>query len=235
MLIVSSFHDYYDTSMAWGIDKDCVYSRDVAEIHFHGSNDLPYEKELNLPHGVKLKIIPMIIGFCGQMYPTIKCEYTGDIRLKDEFFFRYEDFESFAGQRGYLEMKTKYFWYRDHIISQAGAKRFFENKFESYQKYFREYHAPVFLIEKSNKPGRVNIKLTINPSLRQLQFVKHKDPFTAFQEIFMFLSGVLGNKEKSTVQISDKDMLKQKGFDQYSFKTGKGEKKPRAKNRGKNE
>ena len=53
---------------------------------------------------------------------------------------------------------------------------------------------------------------------------------------YLLVLYVLGKNfftEKDTVDISDKDRLQQRGFDKYSFKTMKGDKKPRAKNRGK--
>ena len=236
MYIISSFHDYYDTAMSYGIDKSCVYARDVSEIHFNLKIDLPREVQITFSNGIGLRIIPMIIGFCGKMYPTIKFEYSPGYGIlqapKDEYFFRFQDFEDKINMTIGFDKKTRYFWSRGYINSESTAKLFFENEFTSLLSMFREYHAPVILIEESSKT-RTDIKLTVNPNLRQLQFVKHKDPYTAFQEISMYLAGVLGNKEKSTVQISDKDMLKQKGFDEYSFKTMKGDKKPRAKNRGK--
>ena len=27
MLIISKFHDYYDSAIAYGVDKECVYNR----------------------------------------------------------------------------------------------------------------------------------------------------------------------------------------------------------------
>ena len=45
-----------------------------------------------------------------------------------------------------------------------------------------------------------------------------KNSYSAFQDIYMYISGVLGNTEKNMVQISDKDMLYKRGFNKWSFK-----------------
>lgn len=59
----------------------------------------------------------------------------------------------------------------------------------------------------------------INPILKDLDFAGVVDPFTAFQEISMFLSGVLGINEPEMIEISDKHKRDAKGFDDKSFKT----------------
>jgi len=54
--------------------------------------------------------------------------------------------------------------------------------------------------------------------LKQYAFARMADPFTAFQEIQMYISGVLGTNENDMVQISDTDMRDAKGHDNMSFK-----------------
>lgn len=64
-----------------------------------------------------------------------------------------------------------------------------------------------------------NHELELNPSLKAYKFMKVVDPYSAFQEISQFISGVLGNSEKQTVDISDENRLLQHGFDKkFSFR-----------------
>jgi hypothetical protein len=44
------------------------------------------------------------------------------------------------------------------------------------------------------------------------------DSFTAFQEISMFLGGVLGAGEKNIVEVEDKYKITQHGFNKWSFR-----------------
>ena len=53
----------------------------------------------------------------------------------------------------------------------------------------------------------------LNPRLKRFEFYKVFDSYGAFQEIHMFLSGVLGNTEKKTVGVSDIHRLEAHGFD----------------------
>lgn len=55
------------------------------------------------------------------------------------------------------------------------------------------------------------------------------DPFTAFQEISMFLGGVLKRTEVDTVDIGDEAMRDEKGFDEWSFKRHKDDVKKKRK------
>ena len=62
-------------------------------------------------------------------------------------------------------------------------------------------------------------KFFINPLLKDYQFYKVYDAVQTFQEIQMFISGVLGNKEKEIIEVADKYKITQHGFDKkWSFR-----------------
>ncbi len=57
--------------------------------------------------------------------------------------------------------------------------------------------------------------------LGDLQFAKVRDPFTAHQDIASFVSGVLPDRSRDTVEISDTDRIRKAGFDtKTSFRKG---------------
>ena len=59
--------------------------------------------------------------------------------------------------------------------------------------------------------------------MKNYRFVQIKDPPTAFQDIFMYIAGVIGITEPVTVKISDKELAKKKGHDgKYSFRKPPG-------------
>jgi hypothetical protein len=83
MLIVSKFHDYYDTAIGFdGVDKTCVYNRvpkveiskevsKIFEIKMNSWRDGPYQyKVYSSEHkmGSINEIIPFVVGFCGKTY-----------------------------------------------------------------------------------------------------------------------------------------------------------------------
>ena len=61
--------------------------------------------------------------------------------------------------------------------------------------------------------------LVVNPCLRDLEFQRVVDPFTAHQELSQYLSGVLTNNNEPP-QLTDQKVKRDKaGFDNNSFKT----------------
>lgn len=68
-------------------------------------------------------------------------------------------------------------------------------------------------------------KIALLPSLNDLQFYRVMNPQTAFQEIYMYLSGVLGVGDKPMIKIEDKHKISGHGFDKWSFRKMKETKK----------
>ena len=93
----------------------------------------------------------------------------------------------------------------------------FDDNVERNIKLHEEFNSPIFVVYNSFE----ETNLVINPCLRDLQFQKVFEPYTTFQEIDMFLSGVMQSPEKNMINISDKDMRDKKGFNDKSFKKDK--------------
>ena len=88
--------------------------------------------------------------------------------------------------------------------------------------------SPIFLYTSDKEGyGFGHKKFYINPKLQDEEFYRVFDPFMAYQELSMYISGVLGVGERPTVDISDIDMAAKKGFDNKSFRTDPGTRKPR--------
>ena len=93
--------------------------------------------------------------------------------------------------------------------------------FEKYQGVdrpdFVEYHhltgIPSVMIEAES--------LFYNPILKDYEFFKVVDAFQAFQELSMFISGVLGGQSPKMVEISDNIRIEKHGFDKMSFRKEK--------------
>ncbi len=78
-------------------------------------------------------------------------------------------------------------------------------------------HSVGMFLEKTQR------KIVYNASLKELEFFRLFDPYTAFQEISMFLGG-LAVPLKEIPQVPDKIMVGIKGFDQWSFRKLPGKK-----------
>jgi hypothetical protein len=238
MLIIAKKKDYYDgVAGTTGIDKTIVYDRQIIEVeennipefferkryHF-GRNDQSSFHNL-FHHGLKkdLHIVypnyaHFVIGFCGKLY---------------------------VGWKLYSKGKEHYQGYNDVITTITydfeNAKKLFEPQTWGGRKFaddvnnimnhdsielFREFNAPVFVYDGDYGRASINErcsncnhpKFFINPLLKEYQFYKVFNAVQAFQEIQMFLGGVLGRGEKEIVEVADKYKIAQHGFDKWSFR-----------------
>jgi len=76
--------------------------------------------------------------------------------------------------------------------------------------------------------GMYKAWLTKNTSLGALQFYKLFSPTQAYQQIDMYLSGILAAENRPMVEISDKVRAQQHGFDCNSFRKSPTKRKPKS-------
>jgi hypothetical protein len=200
--------------MSTGIDRDCVYRRQTQSTS--------HEKEIRhvLPYSSSriegFEFIAFLIGFAGKLYPLVRIVKIDPDPKKNKNFHMHSisDYIEFKKSHKLVLKQERYYSERD-LYDVKGMKEFFDENFSKYEFLFTKYKVPIFNIEREDH-GTV---LVLNPKLKDFDFVRVKDPFTAFQEIFMFKAGVLGNPEKEIITISDKVKAQQHGHDgKYSFK-----------------
>ena len=228
MYIVSKWHDYYDITMGLGIDKTVVYNRatsitpapnkikdrDLVDI----IDRLPPRRitNRNTTRGKVLLI-------CGEAIPLVEIELDG----KSHHFYSVDKATDFINAKG-LSTQNHYFWWKRHDVdSLEGIKNFLEDKTLSGLTRLHHIHkCPIILVNASQKDEYV----TLNPNLKSLGYQTQKDPYTLFQSIYMFLSGVLGTPEKQPTPISDGIIAANHGHDSpYSFRNVPGKKRGRNK------
>lgn len=231
MFIVSKFHDFYDVGSSYGIDKTCVYKRKVDTVTIKGGNNFHWRDESNgadliydesRPRTVNQReynFRTLAIGFCGVIYPCIQINMTHCHITVPYLFYNADDYMNFVTTHNLRKAKRRYSFYSQVEYTAEYAKRFFDGSFNVFNELFFDHKSPIFVAEYS-RGGK--FKITFNDKLKKFKFYQVKDSFTAFQEVYMYLSGVIGNTEVDMVQISDKDQLYKKGFDDKSFKTSKG-------------
>ena len=237
MYIIGKNKDYYDGVVgSMGIDKTIVYERKTIELDngekvpasiFHhvfpehtkntaiiklaGLNDLNKDGKKKY-EGVD----GFIVGFCGKLYFGWKFGYKKKVwndnyeRFDNEYF--YDVIYGYDNAKKYLD--TRY-WGRNYDDTHRDAMNF--NPIE----IFREFNVPVFIYDHHiwRKCGTQNTGVILNPILKEYEFYKVFDSFMAFQEISMFIGGVLGVGEKEIVEISNENKIVQHGFDKkWSFR-----------------
>lgn len=220
MLIVSKFKDYYDSvAYSKGIDKTIVYKRETLYVKTHYS-EINTPREVDISKNKKLRYF--VVGFCGKLYGGgIYNEIKNGAINKIKIIYDVDNIKTFLKDNSKDIKDLKYYLSRvDNLID------------EKYEKYFREYNTSSFVIfggsdiwmltkDKIKDPANEQ-HLSINHNLKEVEFYKVMDPYAAFQEIEMYISGVLGNSEKEIINISDKDKIMGHGFDyKHSFRKEK--------------
>lgn len=68
-----------------------------------------------------------------------------------------------------------------------------------------------------------------SPCLKDMEFYRVADPFTAFQELSMYISGVMGGRSPGVVDIGNDDRIAKHGFNEWSFRRESVKKPTRGK------
>lgn len=219
MLIVSKYHDYYDTALGFGgIDKTIVYDRIGTATY------VPIEiPTLNRPRYFKtpkfdIEYYFSIIGFCGKLYPYIKkkTRKLGEYEWNVDHIFDAEEIDTILKDivfKWYSKFKSL-----DEILTAVEkANLFVEHKVPSFIAGDIDYSSYNLgtekWITKDLTVKNIRANLVLNPKLKEFGFYKIFDSYGTFQEIQMFLSGVLGLNDKPIVEVSNEQKILQAGFD----------------------
>jgi hypothetical protein len=230
MLIASNFHDYYDSAMGLGIDKTVVYNRKTSKI-------LKPNKTRQTPlHDLIEKLPPNrhhdswwtkggILLICGEAIPFVQFDHY--LHGKFNFYSAHKAVD-FALAKGIPFSSYWSFWRTHYVGNPKGIEHFFNDKaFSGLTRLHEIYNCPVILCERPDKEDKA---ITLNPNLKLLSYQTQKDPYTLFQSIYMFISGVLGTPPKEPRPISDEIKAANHGHDSpYSFRTMPGTKRSRRK------
>ena len=246
MKIVSPFHDYYDTALGHGVDPHVVWKRVPREWNGKGLPlpDVAADAD-SLDAELGPRLLPASrpdrwrtrkpawhyrrgwVAFCGRTYPFIEmidrhdapaspppstfCYSTGEVAalLKKKELARFE--------------RDDRVWRFE--LCRADVDDFFEQSPGSAELH-RVTASPVVvgthtltaeLRRRVAHLRRVEV-VTVNARLADFEFQSVVDPYTAFQELSMYLGGVLGRPEMEHAPIPDDAMRDMKGFDEQSFK-----------------
>lgn len=240
MHIISKFKDYYDSAVGMGIDKSIIYERHDKEI---SNKDYDFAAEINgkpkniwhrssfdfetdHPKKDKTGASEIVIGFCGKLYPAIRFSTLlkrKEFSMVDEYDVEFVfDKEEAIEKLDLKNRKPRYSWGSHKkpidIFNDNWNKVATFDPIETHRKF----NTPIFVWEKDHK-----CDLIINPRLKEFMFARVFDPYTAFQEVQMYISGVLGvGSDGSDIVMTEKQKVQQHGFDaKYGFRTRPKKKK----------
>ncbi len=238
MRIISPFKDYYDIGQSMGVDTSLVYDR-VSKVVV--PNNIYYEStlgdsRLELHHYEEdsIEVRGELLGFCGKAYPSISF---GEGEELQRFFQAeplkkvFDEILNTCPRNGYW-MKMRhgpgdYFKIEGqkspgYSLDLKRLEGFFDpQRFQNseFKESFHRCSAPVFWIGWNENAKKEVFE--VNPFLKPFRFFELVDSYTAFQEISMFLGGVLSSAENKMIVLDDEMKLYKHGFDEKSFKKSK--------------
>lgn len=227
MKIISKFHDYYDSASVF-YDNSLVFKRENKRLNLEDCANIKipfYAVELMSAHedlNTTTEASVNFLYFCGKIYPIYELKkYITLVEKKDGFIQRYKkDQESnyFSSLKELTDVAIEKGLRKSFSLNNESKNiEYILEKIKDYEvnaDVFRELKAPYFMIENKKI-------IEINPVLKKYTKSFKMEAPILYQEIEMYMSGVLGMEEKEIIIVSDKDKRDSKGFDNYSFKKRK--------------
>jgi hypothetical protein len=233
MLIKSDFRDYYDHAMKHGVDRSVVYKRYQRKAETEtrkASMYFPSLGKAGMSHRFEVKAEDFVIGFCGLVYPVVRLSPDGwlfdkERREKTRTAFSIKEVDDYVRKEFRAKDSNWYF-------GRYGARKRFEIHFENvadengrHAKAFEDNRSPIFVWARrdvfSGGKWESKVEITWDAKLEPFEFIRMFEPYTAYQEIAMWLNNQ-AEPRKPIPEISDEIMVEIKGFDKrYSFRKDK--------------
>lgn len=231
MRIISKFHDFYDVGQRSMMDTNVIYLREMTELR---NDDVPtccFSCKLDIPkqpgESYSGEVLFETIGFCGDIIPVVRVQYPSkDVEGGWEYKYSYT-MDQLPEHAEPLKRNIQK-WFKENTFVRSVDYPFMPKiiNFIRLKDLFLHFRVPIFHV-KYDFYGSVFV---LNPSLKDADFARYKDPITTFQEVFRFMSNDLANVQEVDTNISDKDMAASKGFGhKYAFKTEPGTKTRKGK------
>ena len=234
MRIISSFHDYYDIGMQYGQDELVTWVRETESIKCDTQALGIYPSWFkSYTIGTKkhrFSVKPAYLAFCGKVIPLhigTECDYYNMKQSSKSPIYEYSKdgminrFLKWLERHGENLSDMKYMGDEkdyDYLHGGKGLDQLDQWLNTPCHKLHSMFDCPVLLISENN--------MVKCPNLSKISLQLVKDPYTVFQEIGMYISGVMGQKCNPMVTLSDKSKVLKHGFcPKYGFR-----KRPKEKN-----
>jgi len=186
----------------------------------------------------------LVVCFCGRMYPVYNFNFGHSESLKGyKHYYSIESLRADVFSKAFEDKLFEDFGYDGTAYTLSDLRKVLNNeknhlywgdsvKIEEFDSYigkeigddiFRHFDVPILAIPAKGRSR--DIKVTLNPRLNEIDFIKVVDPVTAFQEISMYLGSNLAKQKDPDVKLSDEVKAEIHGFDKWSFRRPKDTRK----------
>lgn len=235
MKIVSPFRDFYDRALAYGYDEHTVYVRKPVELYngAYGNSlrdirdydflfvdgtiqDLPGHNHSTISFAF------VRVLFCGKLYNgvrvTVKPHWSLPAETKTAVYYDADALVNAVHQAGgdidadFRRSDRR--WWGHRFFYDNSLRSWLSNQGSPIHQDYAIQNKFITLVVDHDQPTRV-IK---DAKLADYDFYRTINPVIAYQEIEMFVSGVLASAGNQMVVTEDKYKILAAGFDQRSFR-----------------
>lgn len=216
--------DFYDGVMAYGQDDTVFVRKRYSEVEGIPATEVPlrHPKEaqrvsdqLERWADYLLEATPVMVWFAGKRF--------GGVCLRDKLTG--VDRGAAWDERSYREaLERRVRWadglrdiMKSHRYRQAIHDLFNAEGTEQERNWLIENGVSIAICKRERWDKGLSWKFDTD-GLKALGFAKALDPYTAYQELSMWVGGVLANPERPTAELSDEDKIAKRGFDEWSFR-----------------
>lgn len=237
MKVIRHYSDYYDGVLSnFAQEQVPFYNReskivdkkiyrqlrgdlkDMPEIEVVDDPKITYDNMYTASRRI-LDLSPAILGFCGKLYLVYyQMHYSyKEFRMVERPETSDKAYPSIELLRdSYKDIKLHFYYANSYGDKVENVYKEWEcNK--KLENIFLEQKTPIFLY--------TNKQIVLNPCLKEFNIQKILHPYTAVQELEMFLNNQLCANNTPIMPVGDDVVIaKSKGFDKWSFRK-KGKKK----------
>ena len=246
-------HDFFDDSLfdVFGVeDVNDVRQTVIGSLKSAPDSNFNYEFYVDGIREVEgYRTGSAFVGFCGVVYPaihiykrkpTVRVPPRNKVTLDDvsgsKIVFNIDELIKFGEEMrlpdllanfGFVKSKPLARDIKHYESTKRELTEFFASRPKCMDEIFFKTKTPIFVLKCNNMWGDwCPVSLVVNDELNQYRFDRFFDPYTAFQEISMFIGGVLGTEGNPMVEVSDEVRIHKAGMDKTSFRNMSPIKKP---------
>lgn len=235
MRIISNIKDYYDSLQTFEdyiiyerkfeickdqkINNMISWEKRLEDIWHFKSSTTTLEQTKFGSFNDRKSLQPFLFGFCGKwikMYFECDYDYYGEYCVKElHDFLESKEKKKLIHPGEELEKK---FMYR-YPLGDLGSYSEFNLDFLDKENLFHKFKTPIlgFTVYREKFDPEYKLKIWKDFPLTKVNFQKTMNVYSVFQELEMFIGGVIGTKEKSTDHLEDKHRMGSR-FDKWSFR-----------------
>jgi len=232
-ILVREHKRYYRTYKDDTIPKDFPFKFPI--IHIGWANGSMQYSEDKIAQGYFYDnlsgIYPIVVFFAGKLYRGLidlpanlaenQTKYAYDNATPFTSIWGMNELENFIEKKKKEVGKNSYYTYRKGNIHHVTDLSKFAGYFSPVEltpnerAWAIDNNLAIFMYYKSTS----TVELIINPvNLKACSFYKVLNPFEAYQELSMWVGGVLCGRENPMATISNDDKIAKHGFDDKSFR-----------------